>query len=1169
MFRFRPLASLLLAGVAVAHSALQVGDIAFTTFNGNGEDGFAFVTLVDLPPNTEIQFCDAEWSGGSFATNEGDLTWSSGADTLRAGTVVSFDGMGPVGAVSRGTILEDNSGGLSGSSEAILAYVASGTRMPSKFLAVVGNAEAALSTLAGTGLVLGTSGVIVTGASYATYDGPRTADRGALLAALHNPANWSTTATSPLLDTTAFSISAGDVNPPTVSGALLPNDSTIVVQFGEKVSPVSATNLARYTLGQGTLLSATLGADSLSATLRISGVPSATRFTLAVNGLVDLIGNVQTVAWTSPALVYNGSKPKLSITEIMYNAPGSASDSLEFLEITNLGSAPAPVGGLVLRDAANFTTVLPDTIVPVGGVLLFANNKATADTFYGKVFLALATTGNSNVLGNGGELLTLRNSKGETIDSVNYSDKAPWPTSPDGSGPSLELRDPAQSHNDGTNWQASSVATGKTSGGVAVMASPGVFAPVVIPQVSFSTDNTIGFENAGSLKVALKLSTASTSAAIVRIRVRDLGSAVRGTDFQLADTLLAIAPGKTADTLTIPVTPSPRTADLVFGLSIDSVANAQIGSLKTHLVFVRNESIVAPSAQDSLGMQFLSSFKVDSAGGSAEILAYHRGTRRLFVLNSLKTRVEVLDFSDPSSIKPYKRIDMSSHGIGATSVAVSGDMIAASIDAGPEAPGKVVFMDPEGVVASVVTVGNLPDMVTFTPDGKFLLSANEGQPKTDYTVDAEGSVSMIDVSGGIAGLTQANVSTIGFSDWNPKRDSLKALGMRFFGKKGGSSTLAEDVEPEFITVSDDSRTAWVSLQENNALARIDLVTKSVVGILPLGYKSHAIAGNEFDASDRTSAPLFVNWPVHGVYMPDAIAQYDVAGTTYIVTANEGDAREYDALEEEAKVGDAAYKLDSVLFPNAAFLKHEKALGRLAVTNQSGDLDGDGDFDQIHAFGARSITIWNATTGALVWDSKSDIERTLAADPDWSKLFNASNDNITVKNRSDNKGPEPEGIALAKIRGRHYAFVALERIGGLMVWDITNPSAPKFEGYENNRTTNAVGGDLGPEGVVFVAGTPGTSEADHVVVANEVSATVSVYKLTKGQIATSVKAGPARRWTRRQGGVDFAQPTDVRVWSLRGTLVKDLKGVTTVRTTDLATGTYILRLQDGTTIPVLH
>lgn len=1169
MFRFRPIASLLVAGVAMAHSAVQVGDIAFTTFNGNGDDDIAFVALVDLPPNTEIRFCDAAWDGTTFAGNEGDFTWNSGTDTLRAGTVVGIYALSATTNVSRGTLSTDNSGGFSGTSEAMFAFLGSAPRTPSTFLSVVGNSEAAFTTLTNTGLVLGTSGVIVPGASYATYVGPRTADRGALLAALHNPANWSTTETSPLLDTTAFTISAGDANPPTVSSALLPNDTTIVVQFGEKVTPVSATNLARYTPSQGTILSAALSADSLSATLRISGVPSATRFTIVVNGLVDRFGNVQTVAWTSQPLVFNGSKPKLAITEILYNAPGSASDSLEFLEITNLGATPAAVGGLVLRDAANFTTILPDTTIPVGGILLLANNKPVADSFFGKVFLPLATTGNSNVLGNGGELLTLRNSKGESIDSVNYSDKAPWPTSPDGTGPSLELRDPAQSHNDGTNWQASSVATGKTSGGISVLASPGLFAPVVIPQVSFTTDNTIAFENASSVKVALKLSVSSTSAAIVRIRIRDLGSAIRGTDFHLADTLLAIAPGKTTDTLSIPVTPSPRTADLVFGLAIDSAANAQIGSFKTHLVFVRNETIVAPVGQDSLGMRFLHSFKVDSTGGSAEIVAFHRGTRRLFVLNSLKTRVEVLDFSEPSSIKAYKRIEMGSHGIGATSVAVSGDMIAASVDAGPEAPGKVVFMDPEGVVASVVAVGNLPDMLTFTPDGKFLLTANEGQPKTDYTVDAEGSVSMIDVSGGIAGLTQANVTTIGFSDWNPKRDSLEASGMRFFGKKGGSSTLAEDVEPEFLTVSDDSRTAWVSLQENNALARIDLVTKSVTGILPLGSKNHALAGNEFDASDKTSVPLFVNWPVHGTYMPDAIAQYEVAGQSYIVSANEGDAREYDALKEEAKVGDAAYKLDSVAFPQAAFLKSEKALGRLAVTNQSGDLDGDGDFDQIHAFGARSISIWNASTGALVWDSRSDIERALAADPDWSKLFNASNDNVTAKNRSDNKGPEPEGVALAEIRGRHYAFVALERIGGIMAWDITDPTAPKFDGYENNRTTNALGGDLGPEGVVFVAGTPGTSEPDHVVVANEVSATVSVYKLTKGQVATSVKAGPARRWIRRQGGVDFAQPTDVRVWSLRGTLVKDLKGVTTVRTTDLATGTYILRLQDGTTIPVLR
>jgi hypothetical protein len=1167
---------LLAAGLSSPALALEPGDITFSAFNGNGVDDIAFVTLVDLPANTTLYFTDAPWDGSKFdLTKEGDMTWSSGANTIPAGTVISINALDGTTTVSQGSLTLDNSGGFSPKADAMFVFEGSAPRVPTKFLGVIGNSATAFTTLNGTGLSLGTTAIVVPG-MIAQYKGPRSGlNRSALLAALGDVNNWETQADGTVnaeadgigpdvpFNSTKFSISAGDNTPPTVANALFVDDSTINLVLTEGVTTASAQNLANYTTTLGTIQSATLQSDTKTVRLVVAGLTAAKRFKITVNGLVDLASNTMTQAWTSGDLVYNASKPKLAITEIMYNPPGTLSDALEYIEITNLGSTAADLGGLRVKDEANFDFVMPDSSLAPGAVLLLANNKTTADGFYGKTFVSLGTAGNSNVLGNGGETLVIRNSKGEIIDSVFYDDAGEWPLSADGQGTSLELRNPNLSHNLGNNWQASKTNTGLNTEGFAIYASPGVFSPVVTPQISFATDYSLVSKATGSAKIAVKLSAASTDSVKIRVRPQFWQSAVQNTDVNVKDTLWTIAPGKTADTLSLSVQNTVTSAEKTFGLVLDSAVNAELGAIKNHLVYLRNSAIAAPSATDSLQMKWLSSYKVDSTG-SSEIVAYHQASKRLFVLNSTKTKVEILDFTNPKSIAPYKSIDMSVHGIGATSIAVHGDKIAATVDAGPEANGKVVLMDSEGNVKSVLEVGNLPDMVTFSPDGRWVLTANEGQPKTDYTVDAEGSISMIDVSGGITGLTSAQVSTLDFKAFNSKKDSLVAKGLRVFGVKGGASTLAEDLEPEYITVSEDSKKAWVTLQENNALAEIDLVAKSVTRILPLGYKDHSAEGNALDASDKTTAVLMANWPVFGAYMPDAMAQFKIGDKTYLITANEGDAREYDALKEEAKVGDASYILDPVRFPNAQFLKSDKALGRLAVSGKTGDDDKDGDFDRIISYGARSVSIWDAETGALVWDSGSDLERITATDATWSGLFNVSNDNNTFKNRSDNKGPEPEGVTVATIRGKTYAFIALERTGGVVSYDISNPSKPVFVSYSNNRTIPTVGGDLGPEGIIYIPAEKSPIDSGLVVIANEVSATISVYTTneTKPVIVGTLAKNPTIQWQQKGNLISINAPTSVKIWNLQGQLVLDAQETQEVSIDKLSQGVYWMSIGEN-------
>jgi hypothetical protein len=260
----------------------------------------------------------------------------------------------------------------------------------------------------------------------------------------------------------------------------------------------------------------------------------------------------------------------------------------------------------------------------------------------------------------------------------------------------------------------------------------------------------------------------------------------------------------------------------------------------------------------------------------------------------------------------------------------------------------------------------------------------------------------------------------------------------------------------------------------------------------LGLLSSANRG--LDASDRDDAANIANWPVYGMYMPDAIAAYTVGDEIYLVTANEGDAREYDTFAEEERVGDLV--LDWSVFPNAADLQDETALGRLTTTTAGTDTNGDGLLDRILTLGGRSFSIWRAD-GTLVYDSGSALEEiTAAAFPD---DFNSDGENDSFDTRSDAKGPEPEALALGQIGERTYAFVGLERIGGVVVYDITDPAQPRFVTYANNRdfagdAAAGTAGDLAPEGIVFVSADQSPTGKPALLVANELSGTTTFWDI---------------------------------------------------------------------------
>jgi hypothetical protein len=431
----------------------------------------------------------------------------------------------------------------------------------------------------------------------------------------------------------------------------------------------------------------------------------------------------------------------------------------------------------------------------------------------------------------------------------------------------------------------------------------------------------------------------------------------------------------------------------------------------------------------------------------------------------------------------------------ANSVAVAGGILAVAIEADPKTdPGLVAFYDSESLeLLGSVTVGALPDMLTFTPDGSKVLVANEGEPSDDYLIDPEGSVSIITVPAGLA--TPATVQSVSFAGLNADDAALRAKGVRIFGP---NASVAQDLEPEYIAVSEDGARAWVTLQEANALAIIDVAAAAVERVVPLGYKNHALLGNELDVSDQDGAINIKNWPIFGMYQPDAIASYQVAGQTYLITANEGDVREWGDYAEPLRLGNEGYVLDATRFPDAATLKQNANLGRLNVSTATGDTDDDGDFDAIYAFGARSFSVWT-DAGALVYDSGNEIElRTAKRLPG---NFNSNSTANNFDNRSDDKGPEPEAVTIGHVGGTPFAFIGLERIGGFMIYDLTLPESPRFVSYVTTRdfTTTlpadlATAGDLAPECSVFIAAEDSPTGKPLLVLGNEASGTTAFFEL---------------------------------------------------------------------------
>ncbi|WP_345800644.1 choice-of-anchor I family protein [Microbacterium sp. AZCO] len=469
---------------------------------------------------------------------------------------------------------------------------------------------------------------------------------------------------------------------------------------------------------------------------------------------------------------------------------------------------------------------------------------------------------------------------------------------------------------------------------------------------------------------------------------------------------------------------------------------------------------------------------------AAEIVAHYQD--RLFVVSAKAGTVQVLDFSDPAAIA--KKYEIASDGV-ANSVAIRADGLGiAAFEALTKTdPGHLVFFDARAeqpTILGSVTVGAQPDNVVITPDGRYALTANEGEPADDFSTDPEGSVSVVRLSTPkVVASRQKDVST---ADFHAFEDGKLPEGVRVFGPTphGADHPVSRNLEPEYISVVGNN--AYVALQEANAVAVVQIPSARVTGIHPLGYKDYSV--EKLDPSDRDNVFAPRSYAgLYGMYMPDGINAYQADGASYLVTANEGDAREWGSYVEGARAGSLPICADSPLKGKTG----NADLGRLNVTKELGFDAAKGCYSSLYAFGARSFSIWT-TDGDQVFDSGSQLEEiTYAADP---AHVNSNHTEANFEGRSDDKGPEPENLTIGQVDGRTYAFIGLERVGGVVVYDITVPAQSFFVTYLNNRDFSDNSGDLGPEGLSFIPAAESPTGTPLVAVANEVSGSTTLFEV---------------------------------------------------------------------------
>jgi 5'-nucleotidase len=490
----------------------------------------------------------------------------------------------------------------------------------------------------------------------------------------------------------------------------------------------------------------------------------------------------------------------------------------------------------------------------------------------------------------------------------------------------------------------------------------------------------------------------------------------------------------------------------------------------------------------------LGAYNTSKEGGS-EIVAFDQTTKRMFVTNGEDKALDIIDISDVTAPKLIKSISISDYGKGVNSVAVANGLVAVAVENGDDTVGKkqlkgsIEIFDTDGNHKKSITAGYLPDMVTFNEEGTKIIVANEGEPNDNYSVDPVGSVGIIDVAS--YSYTDLDFSNVTLSNAND------GTAVRLGGTP--SNDKAKDLEPEYVAVSGNY--AYVTLQENNAMAKVNLTTNTIEYVKSYGAKSYE-SSNSIDIEENGAIEMKNFASLFGLYQPDSIATYTTNAKTYLVTANEGDGREYlykvDAADEAACDALGGDWDDECLIEAH---NDEKKISKLDLDDSikdsyvddndlkvmvdMGDSNNDGKYEKLYTYGARSFSIWD-TEGNLVWDSGDMISKAVAQNqPD---LFNQ--DEGEMDGRSGNKGAEPEALSVGTIGDKTLAFVGLERQNAIMVFDITDPTNPVYKSYMSSEAD----GDISAEGMRFVPASESPNGKNLLLVAYEVSGSTVVYEV---------------------------------------------------------------------------
>jgi len=482
----------------------------------------------------------------------------------------------------------------------------------------------------------------------------------------------------------------------------------------------------------------------------------------------------------------------------------------------------------------------------------------------------------------------------------------------------------------------------------------------------------------------------------------------------------------------------------------------------------------------------VATYSTNTETGS-EIVAFDKDSNKMFVTNGATNAIDVFSLTYGSSSKTTTMtktdsFDLSSYGSSVQSVAVKNGKVAVAVGSSNKVTtkGKVVIFDTNGVLLSQTVVGYLPDMVTFNEDGTKVLVANEGE--SDATsgtyVDVAGSV-------GIVTITNAdkNENANGYAEVNFSSAILTAATDKTEVRLGGtpSNDKSLDIEPEYIAVSGDY--AYVTLQENNAIAKINIsgTTPTLELVKSLGAKDYS-SENTIDIEEEGLTLLKNYQGLYGLYMPDSIATYTVGNNTYLVTANEGDGREYLNSSDEIIFADEA-KISKLDLADSIASEYTSQNDLKVVTDMG--KNSDGKYEKLYALGARSFSIWD-NKGELVFDSGDTISKLTAKF--MPTLFNQ--DNGVKDGRSGNKGVEPEALTVGKIGSKTYAFIGLERQNAIVVYDISTPEKAEFVKYIITEDD----GDISPEGMKFVSKDDSPTGNALLMVSYEVSGSTSVYEI---------------------------------------------------------------------------